>query len=170
MEQNPEILHLSYRSNGEDSEYKWLRVNVVFRVFEEHDRITCDVESSEWMRSTLWEIDDPEKIDLHFMHTKMKWVKAGETGLSRLERWVTDPEYDISSTKRTGWQSNPSRLLTKLEKFDVYRYSDYVEDNPVTRGAISILEELRTGCYDKSRFVAFSALIRSLRVLNTFWD
>lgn len=170
MEQNPEILHLSYRESGPDSEYKWLRVNVVFKVFDEHDRITCDCESSEYTATSLWEVEDPEAINLHFMHTRMKWSKPDKSGGSRLEKWVTDPAYDISDRRRTGWQSNFDQFITKVEKFDAYRYSDYVEDNPATRGALSILEQLKTGDYDQSRFVPFSALIRSLRVLNTFWD
>ncbi len=170
MESNPEILHLSYRESGSDSEYKWLRVNVVFRVFDEHDLIVCDAESSQWTQTTLWEVDDPQKIDFYYMHTRMKWSEPDENGDSTLNEWITDPKYDISELKRVGWQSNLDHFLTKLEKFNAYRYSDYVEDNPITRGALLMLENLKNGAKNPSRFIEFSTLIRSLRVLNTFWD
>lgn len=168
--QDPQILHLSYRENREDAEYRWLRVNIVFRVFDEHDRAVCDAESSEWTRTYLWEVDEPEKITLHFANTRIKWSEPDENGNSALEKWITEPEYDISHTKREGWQSNFDSLLRKVEKFDVYRYSDYVEDNPATRGALAMLENLKEDGTTTSRFVPFSTLIRCLRVLNVFWD
>lgn len=170
MEQDPQILHLSYRECRPDSEYKWLKVNVVFRVFDEHDINVCDGEASEHTKTYLWEVDDPEKIHLHFAHTRMLWSEGDENGFSRLTEWVTEPEHDISDTKREGWQSNFNRLLIKIEKFNVYRYYDYVEDNPVTRGALQLLEDLKRDGKNGSRFVPSSTLLRSLRVLNIFWD
>lgn len=170
MEKNPQILHLSYRESSSDSEYKWLKVNIVFKVFDEHERYSCDAEASDWTKTYLWEVEDPEAIHLHFSHTKMEWTETSEGRLSRLKDFVTDPKYDISHLKRSGWQTNFDQLLTKVEKFDVYRYYDYVEDNPVTRGALKVLEELKENGTNGSRFVAFSTLIRSLRVLHLFWD
>lgn len=170
MEQDPQILHLSYRESTSDSEYKWLRVNIVFKVLDEHDKIVCDAESSEWTKTSLWEVEDPEKIYLHFLNTRMKWSEPDENGTTTLEKWITEPEYDISDKKRNGWESNFDQLLTKIDKFDVYRYHDYVEDNPATRGALKMLEDLKQEGKNTSRFVDFSMLIRSLRVLNTFWD
>ena len=170
MEQNPQILHLSYRESPSDSEYKWLKVNVVFRVFDEHDRMRCDAEASDWTKTYLWEVGDPEAIRLHFVNTKMEWTETGKEGPARLKGFVTDPQYDISRLKRSGWQTNFDQFLTKIEKFDAYRYYDYVEDNSVTRGALNLLEELKENGTNGSRFVTFSTLIRSLRVLNLFWD
>ena len=170
MEQKPQILHLSYRESGSDSEYKWLRVNVVFKVFDEHEKIRCDAEASDWIKTSLWEVDNPEKITLHFSHTDIKWSTGDGKKYSTLKEWITDPEYDISNTKRMGWQTNFDQFLTKIEKFDVYRYHDYVEDNPATRGALQMLEDLKQDGKNTSRFVDFSLLIRSLKVLNTFWD
>lgn len=170
MEQNPQILHLSYRESPSDSEYKWLKVNVVFRVFDEYEKGNCDADASDWTRTYLWEVEDPETIHLHFVNTKMEWSEADEKGLTTLRDFVTDPQYDISHLKRSGWQTNFDQLLTKIEKFDVYRYYDYVEDNPVTRGALKLLEELKENGSNGSRFVPFSTLIRSLRVLHFFWD
>jgi hypothetical protein len=170
MEQNPQILHLSYRESPSDSEYKWLKVNIVFRVFDEHDRMRCDADASDWTKTYLWEVENPEAIHLHFLHTKMKWLEPDEEGNSQLGEFVTNPKYDISHLKRSGWQTNFEQLLTKTKKFDAYRYHEYVEDNLVTRGALKLLEELKENGSNGSRFVPFSTLIRSLRVLNLFWD
>jgi len=170
MEQNPQILHLSYRESSSDSEYKWLKVNIVFKVFDEHERFSCDAEASEYTKTYLWEVEDPEVIHLHFLNTKMEWSEADEKGLTTLKDFVTDPQYDIAHLKRSGWQSNFDQLLTKIEKFDVYRYHDYVEDNPATRGALKLLEELKENGSNGSRFVPFSTLTRSLRALHLFWD
>ena len=170
MEQIPKILHLSARESSSKSEFKWLKVNIVFKVFEEHDIATCDSESSEYVTQTLWEVDDPEMITNHFMHTRIKWSEADEKGYKWIEDWITDPKYDISSKKRKGWQSNPRQMLTKIDKFNVYRYHDYVEDNSITRGALALLEQIKDGHDSSSRFAIFSTLIRCIRVLDTFWD
>ena len=171
MEKNPQILHLSYRESSSNSEYKWLKVNVVFRVFDEYEKGNCDADASDWTKTYLWEVEDPEVIHLHFANTKMEWTEASKGSLSRLKDFVTDPQYDISHLKRSGWQSNFDQLLTKVKKFEnTYRYHEYVEDNPATRGALAILEDIKSNKKSRSRFVLFSSLIRSLRVLNTFWD
>ncbi len=170
MEQDLQILHLSYRESSSDSDYKWLKVNIVFRLFEEHEKFSCDAEASEYTKTYLWEVEDPEVIHLHFLNTKMEWSEADGKGLTTLKDFVTEPEYDISHLKRSGWQTNFDQLLLKIEKFDVYRYHDYVEDNPVTRGALKLLEELKENGSNDSRFAPFSTFIRSIRALHLFWD
>lgn len=171
MEQNPQILHISYRENPSDSEYRWLKVNIVFRVFDEHEKIRCDLDSSDYVKTYLYEVENPEKITLHFAHTEMEWLETeGKGDLLQLKAFVTDPEHDISHLKRGGWQINPHQFLRKIEKFNVYRYNDYIEDNPVTRGALELLENLKENGSNGSRFVSFSTLIRSLMALDLFWD
>lgn len=169
-EKDPQILHLSHRKGSSDPDYKWFKVNIVFRVFDEYHISQCDNEAAEWTKSYLYEVDDPEKITLHFSHTRIKWSKPDKNGTTTLTDWITDPKYDISDKKRDGWQTNFCQLLTKIEKFNVYRYYDFVEDNPATRGALAMLEELKTQKTNDSRFVPFSTLMRSLRTLDAFWD
>ena len=171
-EKDPRILHLSYREGSSDGDenYKWLKVNIVFKVFDEHDIGLCDGEAAPWTKTYLYEVDDPEKITLHFAHTRIKWSKPNKEGNSTLQDWITDPQYDISDKKREGWQTNFCQLLTKIEKFNAYRYHDYVEDNPATRGALAMLEELKNQKANSSRFVPSSTLIRSLRTLDSYWD
>ena len=94
-EKDPRILHLSYRESPSDSEYKWLKVNIVFRVFDEYEKGNCDADASDWTKTYLWEVEDPETINLHFVNTKMEWTEADEEGLSKLKDFVTDPQYDI---------------------------------------------------------------------------
>jgi hypothetical protein len=166
---DPKILHLSYRESPPDSEYKWLYVNVVFEVDNEHDVAVCDGYSEEWSRSFLYEVENPEKIHRHFLHCKHKFKPIEGTELSELET-IYDPEYDISDKKRSGWSYNQFNILVKAKKPGVYFFREYVEDNAITRGALQLLEELKDKGRNGSRFVPFSTLSRSLLVLNTFWD
>jgi hypothetical protein len=167
---DPEILHLSFRESDPDNECPWLYVNVVFRVFEEHDIMSCKTHSEDWVRSVLFEVDDPKAIDLYYLNTKFKFEPIENSELSRLDRFIVDPEYDISHLKRSGWESNPYNFLQYKEKFDVFVFREYVEDNEITRSALKILNDLKQGEKVSKRFVAFSTLIRTLSTLNTFWD
>lgn len=169
MNQYFDILHLSYRESESNSKYKWLKVNIVFKLTDKLDKELCDNYASHWSPATLWEVDDPERINQHFLHTSMKWEEL-DNGHKQLDRFCTDPEYDISYTKKHGWSTNNFEFLTKIEKFDVYRFHDYIEDNPITRSALAMLKKLKDGENIDSRFVSFSTLTRCLMTLNLFWD
>lgn len=171
----PKILHLSYRPSPSQSEHKWLNVNVVVEVFDQHDIARCESLSSEWIRSTLYEVEDTEKIHLHFLNTEFKF-KSDETmgGLSVLTETYTDPEYDISDKIRRGWTYN-DMILTKAKKPNIYFLRDFVEDNEVTRAALKMLKDIKedgeNACNSStSRFVLFSCISRCLKTLSTFWD
>jgi len=170
MEKAPQILHLSYKEALPDCKHRWLKVNIVFKVFEEHDKISCEANSSPWAFTSLFDVEDPKQIDEYYANGTMVFSsdKPGEGAV--LTDFKVPPEYDISDKKRTGWVTNHDQILTHIKKFDVYRYQNYVEDNAATRGALSLLENLKENSATTSRFVCFSTLLRSLRVLDTFWD
>jgi hypothetical protein len=170
MEHYPQILHLSYRESKPDSEYKWLYVNLVFRVTDEFDIIACKGKAEEWSKTTLYEVEDAEKIHNHYLHTRMKFEDVENSEHKVLRSFITEPEFDISDRKRTGLALNPFYVLQYIEKFDVFTYKEYVEDNFVTRAALSMLTDLEGGKPTNSRFVPFSTLTRCIDTLNTFWD
>ena len=170
MENDPKILHLSFRESDPDNEYRWLYVNIVFKVFAEEDIAVCNNYSDRWVKNTLFEVESSEEVDLHYQHTTYKFIPLSESSqLSTMESF-TDPEYDILDKKRTGWSYNFDEFLSKAKKPNTYFYREYVEDNVVTRAALHLLQEMKDGKESGSRFVPFSALHRSLKVLNTFWD
>jgi len=169
-EKSFKILHLSYREAPPDNEYRWLRVNLVFRVFDEHDASVCESRAEEWSKNLFYEVEDPEEIHNHFLHTKHKFEKIEGSDLSKLVSVCTDPKFDISNKKRSGLSLNPFYTLQYIKKFNVFVYRDFVEDNPVTKAALCMLETLRNGGKVSSRFVSISTLIRCIDTLNTFWD
>ena len=170
MENHPQILHLSARESRPDNEYRWLYVNIVFRVTDEHDTIACQGRADEWVKTLIYEVDDPSEIDNHYLNTKHSFEEIPGTSLSKLVSACTDPEYDISSKMRSGLSMNHHNTLRYIEKFNVFVFRDYVEDNFVTRAALSMLEDVKNGKQTTSRFVPFSTFIRCVDTLHTFWD
>jgi hypothetical protein len=170
MNDDPEILHISAREAPKDSEYRWLEVNIVFKVYAEDDTAVCEGYSDEWSRSRIYEVESPKQIDEYYLNTTHKFEEIEGTELSKLVSVCTDPKYDISDKERKGWSYNHFCILQRTKKPGVYRYREFVEDNAVTRAALQLLQELKDKGENTSRFVPFSTLSRSLLVLNTFWD
>ncbi|MEY2973072.1 MAG: hypothetical protein RI886_849 [Pseudomonadota bacterium] len=170
MENNPQILHLSYRESEPDNDYKWLYVNLVFKVTDEFDIIACKGRAEEWTKTILYEVEDAEEIHNHFLHTRYKFNKIENSELSELSSYTTEPEFDISNKKRSGLALNPHHILQYIEKFDVFVFREYVEDNFITRAALSMLKDLEENKKTGSRFVPFSTFIRCVDTLNVFWD
>ncbi|MGA1048317.1 MAG: hypothetical protein ACO3UU_09915 [Minisyncoccia bacterium] len=153
MNDDPEILHISAREAPKDSEYRWLEVNIVFKVYAEDDTAVCEGYSDEWSHSRIYEVESPKQIDEYYLNTfNIDLLSIG------------------SDKERKGWSYNHFCFLQRTKKPGVYRYREFVEDNAVTRAALQLLQELKDKGENTSRFVPFSTLSRSLLVLNTFWD
>ena len=99
----------------------------------------------------------------------MEFKPIPGTDLSEFVESYVNPEHDITPHKKVGWAYNDN-YLNYVEKFDVFYFKDYVEDNAVTRGALQLLRELKEGKDSGSRFVPFSTLSRSISALHAFWD
>ena len=67
---------------------------------------------------------------------------------------------------------NDDNFLIYLDKFNVYRFHEIIEDNRITRAILRELYAMHTdGDYQSSsRFVPISRLTRCLKVLSVFWD
>lgn len=168
-QKDPKILHISSRENSSDSEYRWLHVNIIFRVYDKLDKIVCSGLAETWKQTTIYEVESPSVIDKFYETRVMKFEPIPDTDLSKLVESYVDPEYDIAPYKKMGWAYNDN-YLNYIEKFDVFCFRDYVEDNVVTRGALQLLQELKEGKNSTSRFVPFSTLSRSISALHAFWD
>ena len=170
MEKDPLILHLSCRESKPDKEIRWLYVNLVFRAFEELDIVVCKNRSEEWSQSYLFEVEDAEEINNHYLNTRFVFEDEEDVDWAEMSQMVVDPKFDISEKKRHGFALNPYHTLSYVEKFDVFVFREFVEDNVVTRAALSMLEDLRAGKKPGSRFLAFSTLMRCINTLDNFWD
>lgn len=168
-QKDPKILHISSRENSSDSEYRWLYVNIVFKVYDEFDKIVCSGLAETWKQTTIYEVESPSVIDKFYETRVMKFEPIPGTDLSKLVESYVDPEHDIAPYKKMGWAYNDN-YLNYVEKFNVFCFRDYVEDNAVTRGALQLLQELKEGKDSTSRFVPFSTLSRSISALHAFWD
>jgi len=168
-QKDPEILHISSRENSSDSEYKWLYVNIVFKVYDEFDKIVCSGLTETWKQTTIYEVESPSVIDKFYETRVMEFKPVPGTDLSEFVESYVNPEHDITPHKKVGWAYNDN-YLNYIEKFDVFWFRDYVEDNAVTRGALQLLQGLKEQKDNPSRFVSFSTLSRSISALHTFWD
>lgn len=168
---SPLLLHLSARPSGPDSNIKWLSVNIVFKLTNELDIELCDSYSGVWSRSILYEVEDVKSIEEYYLHTEYNFKRIDGSNYSRIHSVCTDPKYDISDKIRHGWSLNPFNLLIKTKFPGIYAYRDYVEDNDVTRAALSTIEKFKLpNPHLTSRFVPFSTFSRCLLTLHTFWD
>lgn len=56
-----------------------------------------------------------------------------------------------------------------LEKFNVFRYAQYVDNSPATQGIITALKNLKDGCL-KTRTTDAYNLLGLIRALDALWD
>jgi hypothetical protein len=77
---------------------------------------------------------------------------------------------DRDSLFVTGYTDNYSSFLTYIEKFDVFRFHEYIQYNPATVGILEFIDELKEGkskygiCCDYNQFHS------CLKSLEFFWD
>lgn len=148
-----EITHFSIHQGGDDG-LRWIDVNLVFKVDDEH-RMYVEGYCSDWVRGVIYQVDDVREITNFY---------ESESGGELLGR--KHPAY------RSGFMMNDYNFLVHLKKFDVYRFHEIVEDNRITRAAIRELAAMNgDGGNDiGGRFMAISRLTRCLATLNIFWD
>jgi hypothetical protein len=170
-----EILHFSARFNDydEDRIARWSRVNIVFRAFQNEDKSIyaksmAMANAEDWCKATVY--SDPKLVDQFFLETRVKFVKIPGSNLSKLVR-ASHPTIDLESLKTSGWTMNNDCYLSYIEKFDVFVFRDYIEDNEITRATLNILEGMKNEQHvNTSRFTDYSLFQRCLSTLHLFWD
>jgi hypothetical protein len=161
---NIDILHFSYRIRGiysksSDTSME-ARVNIVFKVLDDNDSFLkkrCQYESLEIQEiKTLSSIEDYQNYlnDLEKVDNICEWINENNT---------------FDKVFKTSYKINDIPLLTYIPKFDIYRFHEWIDWTPSTRGIIKEIESLRSGDNWSSVTDGFQFL-RCLRALDIFWS
>lgn len=163
MNKDINILHFSYRVRGIYSKSLGTsmeaRVNIVFKVINDDSfmKKRCEYESLEIQKiQTLSSIAEYEKYLSEVEEVKdiCEWIKEDNT---------------FDRVFKTSYKVNDNPLLTYIPKFDVYRFHEWVDWTPATRGIIKEIESLMSGDNWSSTTDDFQFL-RCLRALDIFWS
>jgi hypothetical protein len=189
MDRQFEILHHSYRSKWASGEkfsekigldkdedqfpdWQYYTYNLVFRASDEFKEM-CLQDTQKWKETKV--CIDTEKYDEYIDGMNYDFNED----LKPIGEWNGEPTYewkpknnsgiDRSSLFVTGYTDNYSSFLTYIEKFDVFRFHEYLQHNPATTGILKFIDELKEGksygiCCDYNQFYA------CLKSLEYFWD
>jgi hypothetical protein len=186
-----EILHFSYRSKWasgkkfaekigileEDNEdefedWQYYILNLVFKASGEF-REMCLEETKKWKETKF--CIDPEKYDEYIDGLEHDFSDDREP----VGEWNGEPTYewktinhsgiDRSSLFVSGYTDNYCSFLSYNEKFDVFRFHEYLQHNPATTGILKFIDELKEGksygiCCDWNQFFA------AMKSLEFWWD
>lgn len=182
-----EILHFSYRKWGSYHEQGCYNLNLIFRASDTDDEYYSTkqrfmYETEEWHKSEIvqdLELEQKYITGLRALHKK--------TGKDLFDGWKEekesedlDPdelvEIDIVNTEGIeredvyikGYQRNESLMLQYIEKFDVFRFYEFFEINPATKGIIEYIEELKE-LNNPDQYHA-GQLLRAIKSLENWWD
>jgi hypothetical protein len=186
-----EILHHSYRSKwasgekfaeklgitkeeDEFEDWQYYIHNLIFRATGEF-REMCMTETKKWKEIKI--CIDTEKYDEYITGTEFDF--GDKETREPVGEYNGEPYYplniknnsgiDRESLFVSGFTDNYSSFLSYNEKFDVFRFHEYVQHNPATTGILQFIEELKEGksygiCCDWNQFYC------CLKSLEYFWD
>jgi len=153
------IRHLSHRTKTSCNIYgdtiKYVMLNIVFEVYNENLKDTLN-KSLENFRKYNFCLDK-EKLENYFYSDN----DIKETLKKPQDFWIE------------GYTFNQDVLCDNIhyiEKFDVYQFHSYLQDNPLVRGAIQYLEDMKQGEKNISRFEEWNVFESILNTLVFWWD
>lgn len=182
-----EILHFSYRHWNSYHEEGCYRVNLIFRASDHDDEYYSTkqrflFETEEWQKSEI--IQD---IELEKKYIDGIKILSKKTGKDIFDGWKKEKEsedydekdlieLDIVNTNGLdrndvyiqGYKRNDSMMLSYNEKFDVFRFYEYFEINPSTKGIIEYIEKLRS--IPNPNTYHSGQLYRAIKSLEIWWD
>jgi hypothetical protein len=182
-----EILHFSYRKWNSYHEQGCYNVNLIFRASDSDDEYYSSkqrfmYETEEWHKSEIVQDLELEQKYIHGLKAKIK-----KTGKDLFDGWreekesedfdpnelveidiVNEEGIDREDVYLKGYQRNESMMLQYIEKFNVFRFYEFFEINPATKGIIEYIEELRKlnnpDQYHSGQF------LRAIKSLENWWD
>ena len=185
-----EILHHSYRSKWASGEkfakklgitkekgdefpdWQYYIHNLIFRATGEF-REMCMIETKNWKEIKI--CIDTEKYAEYLDGLEHDFGDEREP----VGEWNGEPTYewnpinnsgiDRESLFVSGYTDNYSSFLSYNEKFDVFRFYEYIQHNPATTGILQFIDELKEGTSygiscDWNQFYA------TMKSLEYFWD
>jgi hypothetical protein len=182
-----EILHFSYRHWPSYHEQGCYNLNLVFRASDEDDEYysTKDrfmYEAEEWHKSEI--VQDLELEQKYVMGLN---VLDARTGKDLLDGWKEEKEKEDFDENELipidivnkdgieredvyikGYQRNETMMLKYIEKFDVFRFYEFFEINPATKGIIEYIEELKR-MENPDQYHA-GQFLRAIKSLELWWD
>jgi hypothetical protein len=158
MSSQPQILKISVKEpkSPDPDGVKYFFVKVIFKVEDKQDIQSCETYVDEYCKNIMYCVDNPENITKYYVDKVL-----GDK--------VEDLEKEII---KRGYTLNPYQILHKKKKKPgVYYYKEAVEDNEITRAAITFLKRIKNNpSSNNSRFVPISTILRTLNCLDIFWD
>lgn len=180
-----EILHHSYRAKwasgekfgqiiGEDEipDWQYYIHNLVFRATGEFKEM-CMLEVAKWKDVKV--CIDTEKYDEYLDGLEHDFYDDREP----VGEWNGEPTYEWKTINNSGidreslfvteYTDNYSSFLSYNDKFDVFRFHEYLQHNPATTGILQFIDELREG---KSYGITcdYNQFYCCLKTLEYFWD
>jgi len=161
------IRHLSHRTKTSFDSYgnaiKFIILNIVFEAHNENlkDTLNQSLENFKKYNFCL----DKEKLENYYKEKFENYFYSDNDTKEKLKKpqdfWVE------------GYTFNQDVLCDNIhyiEKFDVYQFHSYLQDNPLVRGAIQYLEDMKQGEKNISRFEEWSIFESILNTLVFWWD
>jgi hypothetical protein len=186
-----EILHHSYRSKwasgkkfaeklgitkeeDEIPDWQYYIHNLIFRATDDFKQM-CLEETKKWKKTQV--CIDTEKYDEyidgleHDFGDKETREPVGEWNGELTYEWKTinHSGIDRESLFVTGYTDNYTSFMSYNEKFDVFRFHEYLQHNPATTGILHFIDELKEG---KSYGITcdYNQFFACLKALEYFWD
>lgn len=182
-----EILHFSYRHWGSYHENGCYNLNLVFRASDNDDKYYSSkqrfmYETEEWHKTEI--VQDTELEEKYVLGLD---VLNANTGKCILEDWKETKEredfdenelisidivnrdgIDRKDVYIEGYSRNESMMLKYIGKFDVFRFYEFFEMNPATKGIIEYIEELKK-IPNPDQYHS-GQLLRAIKSLEHWWD
>lgn len=146
------ILHHSARykqTTNQNGDWTFVDYNLVFSAYNVDFKKMCIDLSSEWNEKVY--VQDKELANRYLLG-------EGIDGLNRDEIFIKGWEYQFPH-------------LVYIEKFDVFQFRDYIQDNPVTRGIITYIDNLKDRIVYGNKYIEpYSVFYACLNNLQYWWD
>lgn len=175
-----EILHFSVRPRfcgksgfqptKDTFEVPYAIVNIVFRAMPDED----DEMPNNWIKHSsseyqeVWAAESIEAIEDYDNNTVTEFepIKDDELFGRVVFKHMDGRSYEDIFKK--GYTRKPYTLIRHIEKFDVYRYGEYIEWNPATIGILQTIEQIKNN-YSGSQFTDACLFERCMEALDKFW-
>jgi hypothetical protein len=162
---------------GEDGfdDWQYFNHNLIFRASGEFKEM-CLQDTKKWKEISI--CIDTEKYDEYITGTELDF--GDKETREPLGEYNGEPYYPLNIINNSGidrdslfvkgYTDNYASFLTYIEKFDVFRFHEYLQYNPATVGILKFIDELKEGekrygiCCDYNQFYA------CLKSLEFFWD
>jgi len=164
-----EIKHLSFRKFRSSPDYggpvDYYLGNIVFSVSEPTLK--------DYLKLAL-----QENVQIRGFSTEEQLLESEEIFSKQFDEWLKGDDLVISSfshrdletsiyTKNT---NSLNSFLVYIEKFDCYQFREYFQDNPVVRGCIQYLQDMKDSKPNPTRVVEYDQFYAVLNTLTYWWD